>query len=430
MADGGAREIGSRANALSVRLRFAVALVATLLGVVTAQAGTIEGRVRHASKPEAVAGLVVQAIGIDASEQTIQRETRADADGRYRFADLPTPAAYLIRARYGELAFPGGSAVFRPGEPELSHTVDVEVFDTSGDASRLHIASLQWVIARSAGVWRINQNAVISNPDPAVVVTTPDAPPMLRIALAPGHGEVETLFGRLPDGVVIRDGVAEIRGPVLPGKDGFSLQLAYDLTAPDAALDTTIALPDAVDELGVYVQDFGIDVDAGPLHPARPTRENDVIYQSFIGFELPAGSVLPLRVTALAPLPVLPQAVLGIGAALLAGALLYFVAGPLVFASRRDASERSAAPAEESPAKAALAAALFDLEHDFETGKLSPDDRDRLRDDLRREALGALARERGQLESSPAPEPSARICVCGREARADDRFCAGCGKAL
>ena len=49
-----------------------------------------------------------------------------------------------------------------------------------------------------------------------------------------------------------------------------------------------IALPDAVDELGVYVQDFGIDVDAGPLHPARRRAQNDVIYQAFLGFELPA----------------------------------------------------------------------------------------------------------------------------------------------
>ncbi|MEX2206637.1 MAG: carboxypeptidase-like regulatory domain-containing protein [Myxococcota bacterium] len=418
---------------MSVRLRLALALAATLLGVTAARAGTIEGRVSHASKPEAVAGLVVQVIGIDASEQTIQRETRADADGRYRFVDLPVPAAYLVRARYGELVFPGGSAVFRPGEPELSHTVDFSVYDSSSDASRLRIASLQWVIARSAGVWRINQNAVVANPDPAVVLATPDAPAMLRIALAPGHGEVESLFGRLPEGVVIRDGVAEIRGPILPGADGFSLQLAYDLTTPDAELDTTLALPDAVDELGVYVQDFGIIVHAGPLHPARPTRENDVIYQSFLGFELPAGSVVPLRVVALAPLAVLPQAALGLVAAGLAGALLYFVAGPLVLAGRRAAGGLAVEAPEESPAKAALAAALHDLEHDFETGKLSPDDRDRLREDLRREALGALARERGQLEARPAPrsaEPAPRVCVCGREAQAHDRFCASCGKAL
>ncbi len=416
-----------------MRLALPLVLIATLLGVAPAQAALIEGRVTHVSKPGATAGLVVQAIGIDETEKTIQRETRADATGRYRFDDLPAPAAYLVRARYGELVFPGGSAVFRPGEPEMPHTVDFQVYDTSSDASRLRLTSMQWVISRSAGVWRVQQNAVVANPDPAVVVVGSDAPALMRVALAAGHGEVEAMFGRLPDGVVIRDGVAEIRGPILPGAEGFSLQLSYDLDAPDSALDTAIALPTAVDQLAVYVQDFGIDVDAGALHPARPTREDDDIYQSFLGFELPADSRLPFRVRALPPAAQLPQAASALVAALLAGALLYFVAGPLAFGGAR--SEQVAAEtAEESPAKAALAAALYDLDHDFETGKLSPDDRDRLRDDLRREALTALARERGQLERAPDPvsteAPIQRVCACSRIAQAEDRFCASCGKAI
>jgi len=419
---------------LSFGRRFALALVVSLFGVTSAQAAAIEGRVAHTAKPGAAAGLVVQAVGIDDSEKTIQRETRTDATGHYRFDDLPAPAAYLVRARYGELVFPGGSAVFRPGEPEKPQTLDFNIFETSSDASRLRLTSLQWVIARSAGVWRVQQNAQIANPEPAVVVVGPDAPPVARIALAPGYGEVEAMFGRLPDGVVIRDGVAEIRGPILPGDQGFSLQIGYDVESPDGLLDTVIALPTAVDQLGVYVQDFGIDVEAGALHPARPAREADVIYQSFLGFELPAGSRLPLRVRALAPAPPLPQAAIALVAALLAGGLLFFVAGPIALVGWRIAQSPSEAP-EESPAKAALAAALHDLEHDFETGKLSPDDRDRLREDLHREAVGALARERGQLVTAPqastAPDAVSQwSCECGRVAGAEDRFCASCGKAL
>jgi len=421
---------------LSGRALLSLALLATLLGVGGARAGTIEGQLKHATRPEAVAGLEVQAIGIDANEQTIERRVTADANGRYRFADLPTPAAFLIRVRFGEIVFPGGSAVFRPGEPVIDHTVDVEVYDASDDASRLRISSLQWVIERSAGVWRVNQSARIENPDPVVVVAAADAPPIARVALAAGHGEVDTLFGRLPDGVTIRDGVAEIRGPILPGSEGFTLQLAYDLDAKDGALATAIALPDAVEQIAVYVQDFGIEVDAGALHPSRPSKQGDVIYQSFVGFEQPAGATLPLRVTALPPIATLPPSAIGLLAALVAGGLLAFVAGPLARARARGAAAPTAEPHEESPAKAALAAALADLEHDFETGKLSADDRDRLRADLHREALGALARERGQLgEPGAQPARSAeaeppRVCSCGRTAAAGDRFCASCGKAL
>ena len=138
---------------------------------------------------------------------------------------------------------------------------------------------------------------------------------------------------------------------------------------------------------------------------------------------------MPFRVRALPPAMPLPRGAAALLAAVLAGALLYFVAGPLAFAGL-GAQGVATEPPEESPAKAALAAALFDLEHDFETGKLSPDDRDRLRDDLRREALTALARERGQLETASVAAPSSRACVCGRVFGADDRFCASCGKPL
>ena len=92
------------------------------------------------------AGLVVEAIGLDAQERAISRETKADAEGRYRFADLPAPAAYLVRARYGGVTFPGGSAAFRPGETERTETLDFKVYDQSADGSRLRVAAVQWVI--------------------------------------------------------------------------------------------------------------------------------------------------------------------------------------------------------------------------------------------------------------------------------------------
>ena len=400
-----------------------VTAVALLASAAPARAGVIHGRISHPSQPKAAAGIEVQAIGIDQAEQTITRQTKTDKDGRYRFDDLPTPAAYLVRAHYGEVVFPGGSAVFRPGEPEIEHKVDFEIFDALRDPSRLRLASLQWVIERSAATWRVRQTAVVANPERAVVILPDDQPSPLRVALAKGHGDVSGTFGPPPPGVRIDGDVAEIRGPILPGEDGFSFELVYDVAAPDGELATTIALPSAVDELGVYVQDFGVDVDAGSLHPARPARQDDVIYQSFLGFDLPAGSERSVVVRALAPATPLPQGVVALVAALLAGALLFFVAGPL---ARRTPAADTAAAAEAgpSPSELALDAAFADLEHDFETGKLSAPDRDRLRSDLERE-------RRALTEPAAAPAPETpRVCSCGRAPAPGDRFCASCGSAL
>lgn len=405
-----------------------LALVACASG---AGASGIDGRVSHATKPGAAAGLRVEALGLDSKDQTITRETKTDAEGRFRFDDLPAPAAYLVRAHYGGLAFPGGAAAFRAGEEAKRESLDFKVYDKSEDGSRLKLAALQWVITRSAGVWRVQQGATIENPDQSVVLVSHSEPAPLGIGLASGHGKVESIFGRLPEGLTLRDDVAEIRGPVFPGAEGFGVQLEYEIEQP-SDLSTEIQVPSDVAELTIYVQDFGVDVDAGQLHPARPARQDDLMYQTFVGFDVPAGTRLPLHVRVLPPTSTFPLTLAAVLAALGAGALLFFVAAPVVreALAREPATDESLEP--ESPAKAALAAALHDLEHDFETGKLSAEDRERLREDLRREALGALARERlGPQAATESVTAPARACSsCGRVAAPEDRFCAACGKAL
>jgi len=410
-------------------MRARTALVALALAACAGRAGAavIEGRISHPQRPGASAHLPVEVIGLDPQEHGIERRTETDANGRYRFDDLPAPAAYLVRATYGGIAFPGGSAAFPPGDEKKTQTLDFHVFEASSDASRLSLNSLQWVVERNAGVWHVQESATVSNPDPSVVVIPDGTTAPIRVALAPGHGKVESFFGREPQGVAIQGDVAEVRGPVFPGEEGFSLQLEYDLDQPPELFATQIRVPTAVENVGVYVQDFGIDVDAAELHPARHVSQNDVIYQSFLGFDVPAGAELPLRVRALPPAHPLPRPWVALLAALGAGALLYFVAAPIAREAQANAGAAAAGADAASPAKAALAAALRDLEHDFETGKLSPEDRERMREDLRREALAALARERLGAPAAPA---GPHACSCGRVPAAGDRFCAACGTAL
>ena len=410
------------------QLRAALAALALLACAARAGAAVIEGRVSHPTRTGAAANLLVEALGLDPQEHPISRQTHTDKDGRYRFDDLPAPAAYLVRAEYGGLTFPGGSTGFRQGEEAKRATLDFKIYDQSADASRLRIAQLQWVAMKSAGVWRVSESANVANPDEVAVVIPPSAPTPIRVALAPGHGVVDTVFGHLPEGATVVGDAVEVRGPVLPGDQGLSVQVEYDLEpAADGGLVTDIAIPSPVDDLAVYVQDSGIAVDAGELHPARPARQDDAIFQAFIGFDVPAGTRLPLRVVPLPPGRPLPQALVAAIAALAAGALFFFVIAPVVRVAIARGATRNREP--ESPAKAALAAALADLEHDFETGKLSVEDRERLRADLRREAMAALARER--LGPATDEEPAGtKPCTCGRVPAAGDRFCAACGNPL
>ena len=133
--------------------------------------------------------------------------------------------------------------------------------------------------------------------------------------------------------------------------------------------------------------------------------------------------------------------------ALLTGVAAFLLAAPL---RRAQAADEQAPEVRESAAEReteALGAALDDLEHDFETGKLDAADHDQLRAEL----TAALVRGRAEVERAAAeaaepsaaeapelssadddlPAPAARACAaCSREVGGDDRFCAHCGAKL
>ena len=402
-----------------------------------AAAAEIHGKVIHPTRPEAVADLEVRLLGLTGGEHTLQRQTRTDSEGNYRFDDLPAPAAYLVSASVDGISFPGGTVSFRSEDEPTKPPLTFHVYDRSADASALSTPSLRWIVDREAGLYEVVQTLAVSNSSFTVVSAEADEAPLLRLPLAPGHGEVRGSFGRLPQGVAVTDGVAELRGPFFPGEH--EIRLEYDLVA-DGTLRTEIRglVPSALDgpwpagaprvgRLELYLKDFGIEVDAGALHPARPAREGDVIYLAFLGFELEPGSRYPVRISPLPPTSASPTWAIILLVSLLAGGSLYLVARPVATSEGRDGPP-DAEPVVEVE-KRALQSALADLDFDFETGKLSVEDRDRLRGELSREAVRSLAQRR-RVPTTQSPAVAPPRCSCGRQAQPGDRFCASCGKSL
>lgn len=386
-------------------------------------AATLEGRIIHPQRPDAADGLVVRLLGVRSEGEPIERKTRTDAHGRFRLTELPTPAAYLLAATYEDITFPGGSVIFREEAPDETRQVTFHIYDATSNAARVGLRQVRWVLEREAGVYRVLQSFVISNPGLQVIVRDDSQPAVLRVGLAAGHGELETPIGGLPAGAKVLADVLELHGPIYPGER--EVQLVYELAEAGVDLTTEIYLPDPTPNLEVYVRDFGIRVDPGALHPARPAREADMVYQRYVGFDLAAGTRIPFRVRALPPRSPTPSWAPALLAALSAAGLLLFLGQPV---TRAVAPPLPAPERDEDRETEALVAALRDLEHDFETGKLSSEDRDRLRRDLRGEALRSRSQRRAQ--ATPIAAPLARPCPCGRMPRPSDRFCAACGSRL
>ena len=402
----------------------------------TTGAAEIRGTVIHPTRPGVVSDLEVRLLGLTEDSEPIRSSVRTDSEGSFHFVDLPEPAAYLVAASYDGISFPGGTVSFRAGEAPSQAPLVFHIYDRTTDATALSAPMLSWVIEREAGVYQVSQSLSVRNGDSRVVVVEAGEPPLLRMPLAPGHGEVRAALGRLAEGVSIVDGSAELRGPLLPGES--EVRLRYELPL-DGMLETEVGAlqptaaaggwPDGaprIERLELYLKDFGIAVDAGTLHPARPARSGDVIYLAFLGFELEPGTRYPLRVSPLSPAPAPPVWSTVLLVALLAGVSLYVVGRPVAMAATEPVVDAQA-PGELE--KRALQDALADLDFDFETGKLSVEDRDRLRAELTGEAVRSLARRRGLTRGKTLATEEPR-CTCGHQAREGDKFCAACGRPL
>ncbi len=418
-------------------LALCLALAAPSLAPLNGGAATITGRVVHPKQPEAVDGLEVVLLGLPRGGEPIEVKTQSDAEGRFRFDDVSADAAYLVFADYADIRFPGGSVTFDAAAPDADQqTRDIffHIYDTTSDPSGLKLESVRWLLNRETGTYRVQQVAVVDNSSMQVVVADEGEPPFFQLGLVANHGELQGRFGTLPAGLSLDNGAVAVRGPIYPGERSY--EFAYDVQDPGDGLQVDLDLPDSAATVEVMVRDFGAEIDAGPLHPARPVRSSDQVYQRYVGFDLPGGTSIPLQVTPFPPAQPLPMALRVLLIGLLAGSLCYYVVRP--FAA--DAATGLGGGLGEDGAeaeKAALVTSLRDLEHDFETGKISAEDRDALREEVRREALEALARARSLEAKSSAPAPEAAeseeppaSCECGFSPRPGDRFCGGCGRTL
>ena len=403
-----------------IRLAGVALAVGLLAASGPATAATIAGRVIHPTRPSAASGIEIFLLGITRDAEPHEERTRTDDGGRFSFTNLPDDSAFLLGATYQDIPFAGPSVVLEPGQSEAP-PVTFHIYDRTSDPTGVEARNLRWVIEREAATYRVRQTVEVWNETLRAVVIDESVPPALRIPLLKGHGEIEAPFGRLPAGARVENGALEMRGPVLPGSREYLF--AYDLPTEHEQLRTELSIEEPVEQVDLLVRDFGVRVAVDGLHPARPVRDGDHVYLRYVGFDLPAGTRIPLEIEPLPSLAATPRWLRVAVQMALAGVLAFFVGLPI---ERGSPTEIEAETEPVDSERVALASALEDLEFDYATGKLSADDRDRLRTELRRETARSLARRRVGGEERAELQP----CECGHPPRESDRFCSACGARL
>ncbi len=250
--------------------------------------------------------------------------------------------------------------------------------------------------------------------------------PLLRIPIPPEARDVRYGAASFPSGIASAGGDLVVAGPVPPGASRVDVRYRLPADATPVHFERRYGRP--VPTVSLYVADTGLELRSERLHRRRPVKAQERLYMHFEAFHVAADERVDATLAPLARTRSLGRGARVAFVLAAAAALALFLAAPLRPGVR--VTERSPADDTARDERNALYAALRDLEHDFETGKLSQEDFARMRDELRGRAASLLRAERS-AEASPPAEPAATPCgACGAEPPPSARFCSHCGAPL
>lgn len=330
----------------------------------------------------------------------------------------------------GERAIPSGlhrvlEADIASEAPRLRVSI-AGLGDVAASGARV-VQSRLWIEADDALVDVSEQYAVETDGTGSPV--SQNGAPLLCLGLPEGARDLRFSREALEMGLS-RDpsGALALHGPLPAGESGFALR--YTLPVEGERVALTRRFETAIPLLSLLVADTGLVPRGERLHRKRPVRNNDRAYLHLEGFAIERDEELDLVLERLPTRERLP-ALASIGVVfVLALASLAYLTGPLRTADAAAPEDAEAMSTE----RAALYSAIDALDEDFDTGKLSSEDHQRMRDELRARAVAVLQAEREAQQdlAAPAqPTQAAAVCPsCGAPTRAGDRFCAKCGAPL
>ena len=341
-----------------------------------------------------------------------------------------TPAALPPEANPGYAAFDAPRAA--PGH-SLAVAVQLPAARLVPDAAKA--VEVRAVLTVDDAAIEVTETHVLQVEGEDRVLGTHEMP-LYRLALPPNLARLR--FGTSGTGVTSlpddRGGLI-LMGEAEPGE--LRVEIAYRLPSAGFPARFERTLDRATPLLSVYIADTGnLLTRSDRLHGRRPARTSDLTYLHLEAFQIDAGETVGVEIARQPPRMRLSDSAHR-GAVALGGVLvLVLLVGPLWSGRAEGRVEEEP----ESPARRereAVVAALRDLEHDFETGKVEADEYPKLRQALRSQAIALLRQERegpapaGDGEAEPAAAAEARHCMeCGTPALAAQRFCGHCGSRL
>lgn len=381
-------------------------------------------------------------LNADSGSVTVERRFPLGTEGVTVLTWAGGPPAHGAAFEPGDTVNLGsvryGSVTSGPVAPGGSVSFSVDVGTGAADARGLSLAELRVFLELDDAALDVSEEYTVAVSGDTPLESRSDAP-LLCLSLPPEAQELRFSADTFTKGVQPdANGGISLRGPFPPGESTFALSYLLPHGKEGARFEQSF--PTELSLLSMFIADTGVLVKTDRLHRRRPVETRDRVYLQLEGFQIAAGEPVRVDLSSLPPRKTIPS-VVRIGFVGLASIVaLAFLVAPLRRSPGRPAAAVSTASADE---RAAVYAAIRDLEDDFETGKISAEDRGVMLAELRARAATLLREERarsapedtetpapsaGSPSAAPAPAAATRTCGrCGAPLAAAARFCSRCG---
>ena len=374
---------------------------------------------------------------------TFSLPSERDAEGRERFVlegGVPAgaPFALLIPEGLGPFTAPGlqrdpgpriadGRAHTRLTSEGGAFRVELAPPPARIDPSAVRISEVQGILDVDDAAIAVRETVSLEVSGESVVMGT-EATPLVRILLPEAARDLsfatDAVGARLiphPEGGLAAVGTA--------GPGTWRVEVRYQLPVDALPIRFDRHYDQRVPRLSIFVADTGEWVPSSDrLHRRRPVRTPDLTYMHLEAFEVEAHESVGLSLDRLPPRSRSGRTLglaLGGGLALFA---IFWLSVPLRGAGGLAGAEETISAVRRE--REALIASIRDLDHDFETGKISEEDHQEMRGSLRARAVDLLRQER-EPATAAAKETAQLACAsCGAPLEPSHRFCAQCGAAL
>ncbi len=374
-----------------------------------------------------------------------------DDEGRQRFlleGAVPngTPLVLLVPEGLGPIVASGFRRDDEPtivdGRPHTrlssesgSFRIEIAPPPARIDPDATRITEIQTVIDADDAALAVRETVTVEVSGDSVVLGT-EASPLVRLPFPEEARDVQ--FGTDAGGVRLtphpEGGLAAI-GTAGPGS--WHIEVRYQLPVETLPIRFERHYAERIPDLSIFIADTGEWVPKSQrLHKRRPARTPDLAYMHLQAFEVEPHETVALSLERLPPRS-RNERTIGLAlAGVLALAAIFWLSVPLRRSGAIDEDEESiSALARE---REALIWSIRDLDHDFETGKISEEDHREMRDSLRSRAVALLRQDRaesstsgsqGAVPAEPAEEAPSACTGCGAGLERSHRFCPQCGSA-